>query len=238
MGALGRGLAGFLFEGHAIRHTSMCFPTTATTNNNDTNNNPFCHFARMTRGATKDGTMSIPFVYQVKNTALELIVRPDGWLLFKFRPSGIPPAVAGGATSDNPWARRQRVRYKEIETILIDESFYYCPERHNNTLFDAFFFSVKDERVVVWILQMTTARKHNGVRGGFDLVKGLRERTSKRWDQHQVEVKNVLVVPHLDATYDVRWNFGAVFDKHKGEVYVQFLDVSTFQRNKYTIEDI
>ena len=46
------------------------------------------------------------------------------------------------------------------------------------------------------------------------------------------------VVPHLDATYDVRWNFDAEFDEHEGEVYVRFLDVSTFQRNNGTIEDI
>ena len=58
----------------------------------------------MTRDATKDGTMSIPFVYQVKNPALELVVRPDGLLVFKFRPSGVPPAAAGGAASDTPWA--------------------------------------------------------------------------------------------------------------------------------------
>ena len=233
-GAPGAGLAGFLFEGYAIRHTSMLFPTT--------NKNPFIRFARMNRGVIKSRTMPIRFVYEEKNTTSKLVVLQDAErkfkLVFNFCPSGVPLAVAGGTTSDAPWARRQHFPYDKIEDICINESFYYCPNTHNNPLFDAFFFSVKDQRVVVWILQMTIARKHKGVSSGFDLVRSLRERASDTWRQHEVEVKYVLVVPHSNATYDVEWNFAAEFEEHKGEVYVQFLNVSAFQGDEGKIEDI
>ena len=227
MGALGAGLAGFLFEGYAIRHTST----------ND-NNNPFHHFARMTRAATQSEAMPIRFVCQGEDTTAKLVVRPDGNLAIRFRPSGVPPAVAGGATLDTPWAHRERVRYDKIENIFTTELSYYCPNRRNNPLFDAIFLSVEDGRIVLWILQMTIAREHKCVRSGFDLVRSFRKRVSDVWIQDQVEVKYVLIVPRLNATYDVEWNFTAEFDEHEGEVYVQFLDVSAFQRNKGTIADV
>jgi len=85
---------------------------------------------------------------------------------------------------------------------------------------------------------MTIARMHDGAPSGFDLVRSLRKRASDVWKEHLVEVKYVLVAPHVNANYHVEWNFAAEFEDQKGEVYVQFLNVSTFQRNDGTVCDI
>jgi len=232
MGPMGAGLAGFLFEGFAIRHTSGNYSTT-------NKHTPFHRFARMAKVEGKGASKPIRFVYQTKDKLSRMIIVTSGdKITLRFFSSSALPEVAQGDLSVAPWRHRERLTYDKIEDIILNDSSYYCPHRHNNPLFDAFFFSVEDGRVVLWILQMTIARMHDGAPSGFDLVRSLRKRASDVWKEHLVEVKYVLVAPHVNANYHVEWNFAAEFEDQKGEVYVQFLNVSTFQRNDGTVCDI
>ena len=231
MGPLGAGLAGFLFEGFAIRHTSGNFPTT-------NNHTPFHPFVRMAKDETTK-SQPIRFVYQTKDNLSRLTVVTLGdKIMLRIRPPGVLPEVARGDLSKAPWRHRERLTYDKIEGITLNDSTYYCPHRHNNPLFDAFFFSVEDGRVVLWILQMTIARKHDGAPSGFNFVGSLRERASHVWKEHLVEIKYVLVVPRANVSFHVEWSFAAEFEGHEGEVYVQFLNVSAFQRKDGTVRDI
>ncbi|KAH9984053.1 hypothetical protein BJV74DRAFT_588551 [Russula compacta] len=231
MGSLGGGLAGFLFEGFAIQNTCRYSPT------NDANT-PIRHFGRMTKVETTSKKWPNRFIYRANDTRMISTSSSDNPEL-QVSPSDVLPVVADGASSAFPWTLRDRVTYDKIEDIGMDNSTYYCPHRQDNPLFDAFFFSVGHGKVVIWILQMTIAHTHDGARSGFDLVSSLRKRASDAWREHLVEIKYVLIVPHVDSPCHVEWKFAAEFEAHEGEVYVQFLDVSVFhsvfQRNRDTI---
>jgi hypothetical protein len=233
MGRLGASLAGFLFEGFAIHHTSGKFPTT-------NNHTPFHHFLRMAKDeTTKSKSQPIRFVYQTKDNLSRITVVTSGdKIILRIRPPCDLPDAARGDLSEAPWRHRERLTYDKIEDIMLNDSTYYCPHRHNNPLFDAFFFSVEDRRVVLWVLQMTIARKHDGTPSGFNFVGSLRELASRVWKEHLIEIKYVLVIPRANVSYHVEWSFAAEFAGLEGEVYVQFLNVSTFQRKDSTIHDI
>ncbi|KAH9978502.1 hypothetical protein BJV74DRAFT_136027 [Russula compacta] len=228
MGSLGPSLAGFLFEALAIRCTSGNFPTN--------NHTPFRDFVQMTKVENKSKAMPIRFVYR-GNDARILVKTSGNQILFRIFPRGVLPAVTDHTTLVPPWmgTTRKCVMYDKIEDIKVDFSSYYSPRCHDNPLFDGFCFSFKDGKAVLWILQMTTVRMHGGVRSGFDLVSSLWKHASEVWKQYLVEIKFVLVVPHVDSTCHVEWNFDAEFGNHMGEVYVQFLDVSSFQWERGTI---
>ncbi|KAH9981916.1 hypothetical protein BJV74DRAFT_887257 [Russula compacta] len=211
MGSLGGGLAGFLFEGFAIQNTCRYSPT------NDANT-PIRHFGRMTKVETTSKKWPNRFIYRANDTRMISTSSSDNPEL-QVSPSDVLPVVADGC----------------LVSFSLDSS----GPRHDNPLFDAFFFSVGHGKVVIWILQMTIAHTHDGARSGFDLVSSLRKRASDAWREHLVEIKYVLIVPHVDSPCHVEWKFAAEFEAHEGEVYVQFLDVSVFhsvfQRNRDTI---
>lgn len=108
--------------------------------------------------------------------------------------------------------------------------------------------------IVLWVIQVTVKRDldrghtHGDLRPSndsdrkstldFDAIGRLRERARQAWSSApgrvEVEVKYVLLVPHepqslrRDSRFDVEWRFPAEFRAQRGEVFVQFLDISSF----------
>lgn len=53
-----------------------------------------------------------------------------------------------------------------------DDSKYYVLAAHNNPLFDAYFFTHEvDNTPTLWVIQVTSARKHGGSARGYDLLR-------------------------------------------------------------------
>ncbi|KAH9959725.1 hypothetical protein BJV74DRAFT_375021 [Russula compacta] len=229
MGSSTASLAGFVFEGLAISYTSGSSPDPDDTDS-------FLDFVQMTRVKSDNKAMPIRFAYQGSDKQLTVDISGDQ-IMFRILPSSVLAASTHNSSLDPPWKgrTRNRVTYDKIEGLALNDSSYYCPLQPNNPLFDAFFLSIDDRTVVLWILQMTIARVHSGARRGFPLVNSLRERASRIWKHHQVEIKYVLVVPHIGSTYRVEWNFDAEFENHEGKVYVQFLNVAPFPLDGITM---
>ena len=85
---------------------------------------------------------------------------------------------------------------------------------------------------------MTISREHTDVPSGFEMTSELRQRVCDEWPGSLVKVKYVLIVPHEHPGCDVEWNLAAGFGSHKGEIYVQFLDISGWRGPELTVEDV
>ncbi|KAI1790480.1 hypothetical protein LXA43DRAFT_1016405 [Ganoderma leucocontextum] len=186
---------------------------------------------------------------------LALVVNDDqtvSWQTLSQGPSVLLPMPQPAALLPSaPWSARRRVLYGNIDDLAIDDAAYYSPAmaiRTRNPLFNAFFFQVLIERnsVVLWVLQVAARRDpawtthsaspHASINPNttlnLDTVRELRKRACRTWPSmlKPVEVKYVVVVPHQHQAvgFEVEWHFPAEFDRERGEVFVQFLDISAF----------
>ncbi|KAM5532868.1 hypothetical protein V8D89_013420 [Ganoderma adspersum] len=157
-------------------------------------------------------------------------------------PSQLLHAETATNSEPSPWSRQERpyVSYKKVEDLQIDDLSYYRPLSPVHPLFDSAFFQrfASGNRVVLWVLQMTTRSDHNGVSSGFAIIADFKKRARHAWPGARIEVKYVLVAPHQKSGFNVVWKFAKEFNSHKGDVYVQFLDISSFSASRCKIEDI
>ena len=119
--------------------------------------------------------------------------------------------------------------YATLEDIVDIMDGLHVPEASKNTPFDAFFVESKAESTVVWIVQMTIGRDHDGAESGFAAVETIRDKVQGARPGLPVEFKYVLVVP-FGKTWAVRWDMAAGFSEVQGEAFVQFIDLHMLHR--------
>ncbi|KAJ6576554.1 hypothetical protein DFH09DRAFT_1078143 [Mycena vulgaris] len=109
----------------------------------------------------------------------------DGALIFLIAP------VAGPLVT----SRRDILHYNDIATIPLSNTIIYVPSARNN-LFDAFSLDIDktQKTVVIWILQMTASKRHEGSAKGYDIVRVLKNLLEGP-NRFTVTLKYVLVVP-------------------------------------------
>ncbi|KAE9405078.1 hypothetical protein BT96DRAFT_356615 [Gymnopus androsaceus JB14] len=88
--------------------------------------------------------------------------------------------------------------YLDIGLAPIHPQFFCVPKQKNNPLFDAFFFDGSNEKIfIIYILQMTIAKRHGGSESGLRLVETLTDRV--RHEEcvrgRQIQVRYLLVAP-------------------------------------------
>ena len=80
-----------------------------------------------------------------------------------------------------------RVEYSDNGNITVDPLLYYCPTSSalNNPLFDAFLFEVLSDEVILWVLQITIQRNHDGVSKGFEMINTHMTQVHQSWPDLQ-----------------------------------------------------
>ena len=215
IGPSGSVFAGHLFQRFAIICTSGQVSDQAV----------FPLFTLMKWIDSKAEKFPIRYMYHAPGHALMVVADHRSSILKIIPPRNLP--IQAGDKEQMPWSSRRVCVYKGDEDLRIDDSLYYTPEDHIDSLFDAFFYQLLNDKTVVWILQMTIKRDHDddGSSKGFTIIDTLRRIALQRQPPLPVEVKYVLVVPYTQSGCDVEWNFAVEFEKHKGDVFVQFLDI-------------
>jgi hypothetical protein len=220
IGTHGAVFAGHLvFVGLAIRYTSGEFPEDKVLG----------LFAPMVKAETDGIEFPIRYTHRTLSHNMTVVVNGDRTMFLRILPADAPKQLEALRDDQHgqrmPWSSRERFVYvkDKEEALLVDNSRYYHPGAHNNPLFDAFFYQVLEDKVIVWVLQMTIKRDHNGSNKGFPIIKKLMERAERAQPGLSIEVKYVLVVPYSQPGWDVEWNFDADFIK--GDVFVQQVNV-------------
>ncbi|KAJ7672743.1 hypothetical protein B0H17DRAFT_1083829 [Mycena rosella] len=136
--------------------------------------------------------------------------------------SQVSPAV-------NPWSNTKRdiVYYGSVTEIAISQKLFYVPKaQNNNSLFDAFFLEIDhaSKTTVVWILQMTSSKRHKSSANGYDLVQTLKRLLEGSNEEVTVVLTYVLVVPLMPC--QVSWTLPVGWVETTADVYVQYLDMS------------
>ena len=140
--------------------------------------------------------------------------------------------------------KRNIIRLQYITNLscyLKDES-YFIPDDRNFPLFDAFTIELDRAKksAVLWVLQITTSRKHGGSAKGYPKIREIiailknelredpplkRSKTAAGQDAPLVQVRYLLVVPKDEPRQNLQWDFPKGWNKsctrndHRGEVY-------------------
>jgi len=221
MGPKGAVFAGNLFESLAIRYTSG--------ENSDLGT--FRLFAQMTQVASSREKFPIRYIYKRLGHKWTVVIDGDRGVVLKGSPLHLSESPLS-ASGDNkkPWSSRRRVEYRDERNISIDALSYYCPSVLNNPLFDAFFFEVSSEKVILWVLQITIQRDHDGAKKGFEIINAVMTQAQQSWPLLEVKVKYVLVVAYKEPGLDIEWNFASEFDHCPGDVFIQQIDLDVLGR--------
>ncbi|KAI0072820.1 hypothetical protein K474DRAFT_328950 [Panus rudis PR-1116 ss-1] len=175
-----------------------------------------------------------------------VVVRP-GKLEIDKNPAPLPNTYRTPTTDVRvKWTKRNLSVFdatKEVTVDNLDSSTIYTSSRHTNPLFDAFFLEVDENAapptVILWVLQMTVQRTHNGKASGFALISHIRSRAKMKWGV-DAELRYMLVVPHDNASRRVEWIFDSAFNSkgNRGNVFIQFIDISQVPQNEIVYDEI
>jgi hypothetical protein len=224
MGPKGAVFAGNLFEGLAIRYTSV-----------ETNDpSVFGLFAQMHAAQSTHQKFPIRYIYQKPGHEWTIIV-DSGRVILKGSP--IQSAQLFFPSSTMPWSPRKRVEYHDVALVFFNDTSYYCPRASNNPLFDAFFFQTSLDTIILWVLQITIKRDHDAAKTGFGIIGQVKQRAQSVWSSLNFMIKYVLLVPHKEPGLDVEWNFDSDFCKYPGEVFIQELNLGVLGQG-FKVEDI
>jgi hypothetical protein len=166
------------------------------------------------------------------------------------RDSPVPDNVRFGK------AKRKVVKLQAIADLstCLENKAYYVPDDPNFPLFDAFVvdFDLVKKSAILWILQMTTSRRHGGSALGYQRIREIiailknklqgdsenplrKKRKTKREQvtpMPVVEVRYILVVPkdgsefqNLQWQFPKGWNQNLQRNDHRGNVYCLELPV-------------
>ena len=233
IGPQGAAFAGNLFEGLAIRYTSGEDPGQGT----------FRLFAEMKKVDTSSKKFPIRYIYNGPGHKWTVNVDGDRHVVLKGTPLQhleYPLSARGDNKIKTLFSSRTRVEYSDKGSITINPSFYYCPSARNNPLFDAFFFEVSSDAVILWVLQITIQRDHDGVSKGFEMIKTLMTQARQSRPDLEVKVGYVLVMAYKAPGLDVEWNFASEFNQCPGDVFIQQIDLDVLRRggDNFNLEDI
>lgn len=237
-----RQIAGIIFEGLALRCISGNVPLSSF-------NSMVGMFAQMARATTRSTEFTHDFEYSPHNPSHTLVIDGQEVQLKQFDgtvqtgcgarmaspfplPKHIPPASASRVQDVPPG--REHVIYNDVEGIQVQGdscSKFYIPRLHNNPLFDALCFSRTDTGdIVLWLFQVTIAKKHTGSSSGFQLLSDLVERTKAAHATSAVNVNLVLVVPSHQR-WQVQLALASEYTTIVDEVFIQFINVVEHARH-------
>ena len=145
--------------------------------------------------------------------------------------------------------KRKIVKFQSIADIYLENNTYYVPDDPIFPLFDAFTIELdleKKKLAVLWVLQMTTSRRHGGSAMGYGKIREIiailkdelekdppRKKSNKMARRQQatstplVQVRYLLVVPKDDPQFqkNLQWQFPKGWSQnrkkndHGGNVY-------------------
>ncbi|KAK7461908.1 hypothetical protein VKT23_008339 [Stygiomarasmius scandens] len=108
--------------------------------------------------------------------------------------------------SKSPIKTRPLRRYRGIDDIIIDDHYYY-PVSRSQPLFDTIFFDAAEDKVVVWVLQITTSHdRHSSSETGCALLAEIMKKARESTKKGQVEFNYMLVMPSNKSS-TVGWQF-------------------------------
>jgi hypothetical protein len=84
----------------------------------------------------------------------------------------LPPAPLQGSHSQLPVRSRVITTYETLESVSVTASKFYRSAKFNCPGFDGFFFEVMSDAIVLWMVQITLRRDHDGKPAGYNLVEG------------------------------------------------------------------
>ncbi|KAJ7505245.1 hypothetical protein B0H11DRAFT_1977683 [Mycena galericulata] len=161
-----------------------------------------------------------PTEYDVLHVTAEgaVLQRADGTLIFR-----VSPLAPGSLVPHS----RDVIHYTDIAKQPFSNHHLYVPKARNNPLFDAFFIDINDmaRTIVVWILQITASKRHEGSSNGYPIIRKLKDRLADDRRGYQIQLKYVLVVPVLQCQVSWRLPEGWGPDV-AGEVLVQYVDTT------------
>ncbi|KAK7463009.1 hypothetical protein VKT23_007591 [Stygiomarasmius scandens] len=136
---------------------------------------------------------------------------------------------SGSLPDKLPILHREIVHYENLDTISLDQHYYYILADRRNSFFDAFFFDIDDSNAVtVWVLQMTkSVNKRAKTEKGFPILSNIREIVLPN---KQVTFKYVLVSPNTRIGPAV-WFIpkSSEWSSVEGNLCVQYVDVGSQQ---------
>ena len=141
--------------------------------------------------------------------------------------SGLPADTPTSShdTRSRVFDPRTYVNFRDVADISPDDTCIYFPVIYINSLFDALYFNVRQDRVIeIWVLQAAIKKAQTAVSSGFALITKLVKQIHTHSPDHTVKVKYVLMVPRHDR-WKVEWLLGPDFVE--GDVFIQFFDTST-----------
>lgn len=123
--------------------------------------------------------------------------------------------------------------YEALETVDLKSNKCHVPVSHTNPLFDAFVIdsTTEPQKIIIYILQMLTAKKREGSKAGYSMIKKMRVKANRLWHAATVEMRYVLVVPSK-PTRVCEWHLSAGWwdPTVQGNVYCLVIPVCGFSQ--------